>query len=223
MALSRLFMGAACLAVALAGCGEPSDANVDARQSTDVWLQTMEVGSREFYAAREAVIAAAGIEPGARVADIGAGTGLYSLLFAREVGPQGAVFAIDIEPRFLNLINQRADDLDLDNVTAVLGRPDSIALPPGSVDVAFICDTYSYFEDPAAMMASVHAALRPGGRLYVLDFDLPKGGAPSPSVQHVRLGRDGVGAEIASFGFSAPQAIAVEGLVETYMLQFTKP
>lgn len=190
--------------------------------SLDVWLQTMEVGSREFYAAREDVLKAAAPKPGEIIADIGAGTGLYTLLFAKAVGPTGEVFAVDIEPRFLKLINQRAEDLDLGNVVCVLGRENSITLAPNSLDVAFISDTYSYFEDPAATMASVKAALRPGGRLYILDFNKPDGVA-APELQHVRLGRDGVKIEIESFGFTGGRVVPVPGLKETYMLEFRRP
>lgn len=213
--------------LALAGCSaetQPNDAkaaNDDA--IVDVWLKNMEVGSREFYSAREAVVAATGLRAGDYVADIGAGTGLYTLLFAKAVGPEGEVFAVDIEPRFLKLINQRAEDLDLDNVAAVLGRSNAVALPPSSIDVAFICDTYNYFADPAQLMASLRAALKPGGRLYVLDFDLPAGAQRPPELQHVRLGKDGVRTEIRGFGFAGGDVISVPGLKDTYMLKFTKP
>ncbi len=212
---------------ALAGCsgerqaGPPPTATEDA--TLDVWLEKMEVGSREFYAARESVVAAIALKEGEFVADIGAGTGLYSLLFARAVGPTGEVYAIDIEPRFLKLINQRAEDLDLSNVAAVLGRPNSITLPPASIDVAFISDTYNYFTDPAELMASVKNALKPGGRLYILDFDVPAEGPRPPALQHIRLGRDGVAAEVMGFGFKDAEPIAAPGLNETYMLRFTRP
>lgn len=189
----------------------------------DVWLERLEIGSREIYSARTEVARAVAVAPGAAIADIGAGTGIYTLIFAQQVGPEGAVYAIDIEPRFLKHINQRADDEGLSNVTAVLGRPDSITLPASSVDAVFICDTYHYFENPAAIMATVRAALRPGGALYIVDFEPKAGEAPPPEHRHVRFGREGVAAEIEGFGFESAEEIGVAGLSENYMLRFRKP
>jgi len=189
----------------------------------DLWLERMEVGSREIYSARNAIAAAVGLKDGARIADIGAGTGIYSLLFSQKVGAEGAVFAVDIEPRFLKLINQRAEDDGRNNIVSVLGRPDSITLPPGSVDAVFICDTYHYFENPSAIMSTVRAALKPGGALYVVDYVISPGETPPPDHRHVRFGKAEVAAEIESFGFGPAVEIKVEGLAENYMLRFARP
>ena len=189
----------------------------------DLWLERLEVGSRELYSARANVAEAVVLAPGARVADVGAGTGLYTLLFAERVGPDGVAYAVDIAPRFLTLINQRAEDNGHENIVSVLGRVDSVTLPAGSVDVVFIADTYHYFDDPAAIMKTVHEALRPGGVLYVVDFDLADGETAPPEQRHVRFGEAGVKAEIESFGFGAGEKITVEGLEENYMLRFTRP
>lgn len=196
--------------------GEDEEANVD------LWLERMEVGGRELYSARLNVVGAVGLREGARIADIGAGTGLYALLFAEMVGEEGAVYAIDIEPRFLKLINQRASDLDHENITSVLGRNESITLPPGSVDVVFISDTYNYFEDPQKLMRSVHTALRPGGNLFVLDFDIKSDAPRTPSNEHVRVGKEALASEIESVGFKLVEDVDVDGLFETYMLRFEK-
>lgn len=189
----------------------------------EVWLERLEVGSRELYSARASVVEALNLRPGARVADIGAGTGLYTLLFAEQVGADGVIYAVDIEPRFLSLINQRADDLGLDNVVSVLSREDSITLPPNSVDVVFICDTYHYFEAPEAVMRTVFSALRPGGALYVIDYDLKAGEAPEPDKRHVYAGREGVAAAIEAVGFRLVGPVEAAGLSENYMLRFTRP
>jgi ubiquinone/menaquinone biosynthesis C-methylase UbiE len=189
----------------------------------DLWLERLEVNSRELYNARAEVAGALKIEPGERVADVGAGTGIYTLLFAEKAGPSGVVYAVDIAPRFLTLINQRADDLGLDNVVSVLGRTDSVTLPPESVDAVFIADTYHYFDDPAAIMKTVFEALRPGGALYIVDFDLVEGETAPPEKRHVRFGKKGVAAEIASFGFGEAEEINVPGLRENYMLRFVRP
>lgn len=231
-----LAMVLAC-ALGLAGCerggnaadgGEapqPSSADPYANNqaSLDVWLERLEVGSRELYSARVQVADAVNLPAGARVADIGAGTGIYSLLFAERVGAEGVVYAVDIEPRFLKLINQRADDLDLGNIVSVLGREDSITLPPASVDVVFISDTYHYFDEPEAIMKTVFEALRSGGALYVVDYDLKAGESAPADKRHVRLGREGVAAEIEAVGFEKAERIPVAGLSENYMLRFRRP
>jgi ubiquinone/menaquinone biosynthesis C-methylase UbiE len=219
-------------ALALAGCSgrdassgaaPTAQGAVEAEAvSLDLWLERLEVGSRELYNAREAVAAALELKPGARVADIGAGTGLYTLLFAQAVGAAGEVYAVDIEPRFLKLINQRAEEFNFDNVVAVLGRQDSITLPPASVDAVFICDTYHYFEDPAAIMQTVRDALRPGGAVFIVDYEVADGADPPADKRHVRFGKRGVAAEVETFGFAAAEEITVSGLSENYMLRFAK-
>lgn len=200
-----------------------ADAYSNDPANPDLWLERLEVGGRELYSARAAVAAAVDLRPGGRIADVGAGTGLYTLLFAEAVGATGAVYAIDIEPRFLKLINQRAEEFGLGNVVSVLGRDDSITLPQQSVEAVFICDTYHYFSDPAAIMATVLASLKPGGALYIVDYDLAEGATPPADKREVRFGKGGVAAEVQSFGFTAAEEIAVEGLSENYMLRFRKP
>lgn len=191
-------------------------------ENPEVFFDSMEVGSRELYAARDAVLAAANLPSGARIADIGAGTGLYSLMFADKVGPAGVVYAVDIEPRFLKLISQRAADLDVGNVVAVLGRDKDITLPPSSVDVVFIADTYHYFSDRAGIMATVRDALAPGGRLIILDYTLDEAHKDDPTRAHVRFGKAGMINEVTAFGFKLVDEPTVAGLKEIYMLVFEK-
>jgi ubiquinone/menaquinone biosynthesis C-methylase UbiE len=188
----------------------------------DVWLERMEVGSRELYSARDAVVAALDLDEGEVVADIGAGTGLYALIFAEEVGESGRVFAEDIEPRFLDLINRRAEDSGLHNVTAVLGREDDVTLPDNFVDLVFIADTYHYFTNREALMTSVFRALKPGGSLVVVDYDLKPGEDRPADKSHVRFGRAGVINEIEYIGFTLAAEEEVEGLEENYFLRFVK-
>lgn len=224
----------AAVSLLAAGCGGKSPASDVAEPlpppsygeeeaNPEVFLDTMEVGSRELYAARDAVLAAAGIRPGEKIADIGAGTGLYSLMFASSVGPAGVVYAIDIEPRFLKLIGQRAADLDAGNVVTVLGRDKDITLPPASVDVVFIADTYFYFADRPAIMQTVNEALVPGGRLVILDYNLDETAKDDARRAHVRFGKAGMISEIESFGFTLGEEPKVEGLSDIYMLVFRKP
>lgn len=217
-----------CAAFLVSACGNPSapagrNANEPDEVNLDLWLERLEVGSRELYSSRMAVVDALGLQEGDIVADIGAGTGLYSLLFAERVGPGGHVFAIDIEPLFLDLINRRAEDGSVSNISALLGRNDSITLPPQSLDVVFIADTYHYFSDRKALMMSVNAALKPGGKLYIVDYELLPGAENAPERDHVAFGKAGVISEVQSLGFSSLGASDIDGLSENYFIAFTKP
>lgn len=191
--------------------------------SIDLWLEQLEVGSRELYSAREAVLEATGFGEGTRIADIGAGTGLYTLLFADAVGRTGHVYAIDIEPLFLDLINQRATDAGFDNVTAVFGRENDITLPSQSVDAVFIADTYHYFSDREAIMQTVYDALKPGGSLIMVEYDVAQGQPRPEGKGHVRFGKAAVIAEVEYVGFEKVAELEVDGLTDNYFVRFRKP
>jgi ubiquinone/menaquinone biosynthesis C-methylase UbiE len=186
------------------------------------WLGRFEVESREIFAARHEIVQAVGIRPGIRVADIGAGTGLFTRLFSDAVSADGWVFAVDISSRFIEHINKQAHDDRLSNVTAVLCFEDSIALPPESIDVAFVCDTYHHFEYPKSTLASIHRALRPGGTLIVVDFERIPGTSREFVLEHVRAGKDEFRGEIEAAGFEFIDEVEIDKLKENYLLRLRK-
>jgi ubiquinone/menaquinone biosynthesis C-methylase UbiE len=148
-----------------------TDPNMDIKE----FVKRFENESRDIYAKRKDITKAMGLRPGDAVADIGAGTGLFTMLFAEQVVPKGTVYAVDIGPAFVTYIAKQAKKLGHEQIVkTVLNTQDSTQLPPGSIDVAFICDTYHHFEHPKKMLASIHSALRPGGRMIIIDFDLRK-------------------------------------------------
>jgi SAM-dependent methyltransferase len=166
------------------------------------WMGSFEHTGREVFDERFRIVAALGLQPGTRVADIGAGTGLFTLLFARAVGPTGRVYAVDIAQAFLDGILQRTKDYHVTNVVGVLGTRDDPGLEEASIDLAFVCDTYHHFEYPKAMLASIARALRPGGELVVIDYRRTPG-LSSPWVQgHVRAGQEQATEEIVAAGFA---------------------
>ena len=218
------------LLLALA-CGSPPVAgakpelNDDFRKpDVDVerWVGTLENESREIAAQRVAITDAIGLRPGQAVADIGAGTGLFEEPFARAVGPTGVVYAVDISPAFIDHIRERAAAAGLSQVQPVLCDDRSTDLPSGSVDVAFVCDTYHHFEHPADTLDSLHAALRRGGRLVVVDFERVEGQSRDWVLQHVRCGREQVIAEIEGAGFHFARVLPVKGLSENYAIEFVR-
>jgi len=179
-----------------------------------------EVESREIFARRQDIVAACKLKPGMIVADIGAGTGLFTRLFAREVSPSGKVFAVDIAPRFIEHIDKTCKEQGLKNVVGIVCRQDSAALPANSIDLAFICDTYHHFEFPAKTMASVHRALRPGGQVVLVDFRRIKGESSAWVLNHVRAGQEVFTREILAAGFK--QIEEVKLLKENYCVRFKK-
>ncbi len=112
------------------------------------FIERFEIESREVYSARMEVLKACDIQPGSMIADVGAGTGIYTRLFANQTGPSGWVYAVDISPRLLQHTLEQSKQREQQNVTGVLCQEDSVNLPPNSVDLVFICDTYHHFEYP---------------------------------------------------------------------------
>ena len=196
---------------------------LDPDLKVDDWLKRFEVESREVFHARKAVLDACGIMPGMRIADIGAGTGLYTRLFAGKVGAEGWVYAVEINANFLKHIQARAKQEGQDNITTVLCPEDSIGLPPDSIDLAFLCDVYHHFEYPMSSLASLKQALKPGGTLIVIDFIRIEGQSTEWVMNHVRAGEEVFRKEIEEAGLRFDSRLTVPGLEENYCLRFVNP
>jgi ubiquinone/menaquinone biosynthesis C-methylase UbiE len=132
-----------------------------------LWLERTE---RESEEQPQLVIDALEIEPGQTIADLGAGSGYYSFRIAPLVGPAGKVLAIDIEPRMLEAIAERARREHVANVTTVHSSAQDPNLAPGSVDLLFMVDVYHELEYPYEMMTKVRAALKRGGRVALIEY-----------------------------------------------------
>jgi len=110
-----------------------------------------------------------GIEKGKNVADIGAGSGWFTVLAARRVGPTGAVLAEDINPLAIEYIGKRISKENLSNVRTVLGTPDDPGLPPGSVNAVLMLKVYHEIANPVPTMKVLQRALRPGAKVGIID------------------------------------------------------
>lgn len=185
------------------------------------WRDTFERDGRELYDKRRAVVRALALEPGQAVADVGAGSGFFSLLFAREVGPSGKVYAVDISQPFARAIARRAAAAGLDNLVTVVNDQHGIGLPDASVDLVFTADTYHHFEFPRAMLAAIRRVLRPGGRLVIIDFRTDPAVASAWVQGHVRAGREQVIAEVEAAGFALEQEMSL--LKRNFFLRFRAP
>jgi predicted methyltransferase len=154
------------------------------------------------------------------VADIGAGTGLFTRLFSRQLGADGRVYAVDISRPFVENILRDSREQGLKNVVGVVNSPDDAMLDANSIDLAFTVDTYHHFEYPQSMLASIHEALRPGGRLIVIDFVKDPSRSSAWVMGHVRAHKQKVIDEITSAGF---ELIDDKPLLRVnYFLEFRK-
>ena len=159
-----------------------------------------EIESREVFARRKEIVAACQLKPGLTVADIGAGTGLFTRMFSDAVGKDGRIIAVDISQKFLDHIQKTTRESGQQNVEPLLCKADSTELPAESVDVAFICDTYHHFEFPLKTMASLHRALKPGGRVILIDFRRVPGKSTDWVLNHVRAGQEVFESEVVQSG-----------------------
>ena len=110
------------------------------------------------------------LEPGFTVADIGAGTGYFSLPMALQVGPEGRVLAVDIQPEMLTIIEQRMQRANIVNITRVLATETNPRLPPGEVDMVLMVDAYHEFSYPFEVLSHVVSALSEGGEVVLVEY-----------------------------------------------------
>jgi SAM-dependent methyltransferase len=115
------------------------------------------------------VMAVLGIAHGKSVADVGAGSGWFTVRAARRVGTGGLVYAVDINPEAIRYIGDRAHKEQLQNVKTILGKPDDPLLPAGSVDAVLLLKTYHEVAQPVTLLQNLRAALRPGAKVGVID------------------------------------------------------
>jgi predicted methyltransferase len=184
------------------------------------WNRSFENERREVYVKRDQIVAATGAKPGMAVADIGAGTGLFTMLFANAVKPNGSVVAVDISPAFVEYIQETAKKRRMSNVTAVVGNGTDVGLPEASVDLAYLSDVYHHFEHPAETLASIGKALKPGGRMVVIDYERIPGKTSKSRIEHVRVDKQGAILEIEAAGFKLVEEKKL--MRENYFLVFKR-
>jgi ubiquinone/menaquinone biosynthesis C-methylase UbiE len=150
-------------------------------------LGLLEAPDRDQWWKPEQIMDALGIADGSVVADLGAGSGWLPIRLARRVGPNGLVYAEDIQPEMIEAINRGVKYENLTNVKTVLGTANDPRLP-GGLDAVLIVDTFHEMDDPpgaaAALLRNVARSLKPQGRIGIVDFTLGGGGpGPAPEVR----------------------------------------
>ena len=187
-------------------------------EDAEAWAKHFESEERLAWQKPDEVVASLNLPPGAKVADIGAGTGYFSVRLAKAV-PQGVVYAQDVEPDMVRYLEKRAGEEGLTNLRPVQGTGDDPALPE-PVDVVFLTNVYHHIADRPAYFAKVREGLAPRGRLVIVDFekDAPAD-APGPGPEH-RIAQEKVVDELSQAGFALAQADR-ELLPYQYVLTFT--
>jgi arsenite methyltransferase len=142
------------------------------------YIAMLEDPKRDAYQKPDEVVAALELKPGEAIADIGSGSGYFSVRFAPRVGDKGRVFAVDIDPDMIRFLNRRLRDAGLRNVQTILAEPDDPLLPDASVDRFVVVDTWHHIEKQAQYLALMKKMLRPGGQVVMIDYqkkELPVG------------------------------------------------
>jgi ubiquinone/menaquinone biosynthesis C-methylase UbiE len=134
-------------------------------------IRRQEAPTRAAWQQPDRVVRALGLRRGQVVADLGAGSGYFSLRLARAVGPRGRVFAVEAEPEVIAVLRDRFETARARNVTPVLGSADDPHLPPGQCDLALVVNVYHHFGDRVAFLRQARRALRRRGRLAVVEWD----------------------------------------------------
>lgn len=161
-------------------------------------LGLLEAPDRDLWQRPDQVMDAMGIADASVVADIGAGSGWFTIRLARRVGPQGLVYAEDVQTEMLTAITRRVQREGLTNVRAVRGQNSDPKLPAGSLDAVLVVDAYHEVEDRVTMLANLARALKPQGRIGVVDFRLD-GTGPGPGPEE-RVSPDVVVKDAAKAG-----------------------
>ena len=163
------------------------------------WAGVFESPDRAKWQKPDEVVQALDLKPGQTVIDIGAGTGYFTRRFAKAVGPSGAVIGLDVEPGMVDYMKTDARTLGLQNYHARVVKADDPELSPNSADVIFFCDTLHHVDDRLAYLRKLAPALKPGGRIAVVDF---KKNAPEGPPKRMKLSRERMIDQFSKAGYN---------------------
>jgi ubiquinone/menaquinone biosynthesis C-methylase UbiE len=183
-------------------------------EHADEWAKTFDDPARDAWQKPDAVVAALALSPGMSVADVGAGTGYFEKRLSTAVGPNGMVFAVDIEPDMVRYLGERATRERTQNVEPRLGTPDDPSLAAASVDRILVVDVWHHIGDRAGYAKKLAAALKPGGSVLIVDFTLEA--EKGPPKAH-RLAAETIAADLAQGGLRA--SVIAEDLPDQYIVK----
>jgi ubiquinone/menaquinone biosynthesis C-methylase UbiE len=180
------------------------------------WLERE---SRVLEEDPDALMAALAVAPGATVADLGCGSGYYARRLAAAVGERGRVYCVDIQPEMLEIARRLAVEVGITNLELVLGAPDDPRLPAGALDLILLVDVYHELAEPAAMLARMRSALRPDGRIALVEFRLEGESAAHIKLEH-RMSKEQVLREWLPAGFELAEQL--ESLPTQHLFLFRR-
>lgn len=166
------------------------------------YIAMLEHKDRDAYQKPGQIMAALALRPGERVADIGAGSGYFTIRIAKSVGEKGTVWAVDIEQEMLDYIERRLKEEKLQNVKRKKVPPDDPQLPQGCVDTILLVHTYAYIQNRTEYAKKLRVALAPGGRVVIIEY-MPSSWEERPwgPLPHQQVSREIADAEMAKAGF----------------------
>jgi predicted methyltransferase len=193
--------GALAVAVALAVSVAAPGGHAHRFDDPQRWAKTFDDPARDKWQKPDEVIKALALEPGQLVADIGAGTGYFTVRLARAV-PTGLVFAVDVEPKMARYIAERARKEKLANVRTVVGGEEAANLPQ-PVDRVLVVNTYHHIDARPTYFRALRDSLKPGARVAIIDHRLD---APRGAPKHMRLPPEKIAAEMEEAGYRLVEA-----------------
>jgi ubiquinone/menaquinone biosynthesis C-methylase UbiE len=197
-AIRLRLLALAFVACALTSIGAQQQGSGHGRLFPPSDLGLLDAPDRDLWQRPAEIMDAMGIADGSVVADIGAGSGWFTIRLARRVGPQGMVYAEDVQPEMISAISRRVQREGFSNVRPVLGLGSDPKLPARTLDAVLMVDAYHEVEDRVTMLRNLAKALKPQGRLGIVDFRLD-GTGPGPSIEE-RVSPDVVVKDAAQAG-----------------------
>lgn len=200
---------------------DPTEATAQlGSRPAEEWAVTLESGRRMEGLDIENVVSNMGLRPGDVVADIGAGTGIFSVPIARAVGPSGAVLAVEVDRGFLPMIEEKARGAGVRNVQPVAGEFGDPKLPRRDVTVAFFHDVLHHIEDRQGYLRALTPYLAPGSRVVVVDYDADHPDSPHADAPEMQVRKDQVTGWMRSAGFEPTREIDL--FDEKFFVIYTK-
>jgi ubiquinone/menaquinone biosynthesis C-methylase UbiE len=220
LATAVLFVALATPAAPTAPAEASHDATIHhAFDDVAKWVGVFDDPGRDAWQKPDSVIEALGVASGMTVADLGAGTGYFSVRLAKAVGVNGRVLAIDVEPKLVDYMKERAAKAQLGQMAAVLAPVDDPRLPARGVDLVLIVDTWHHIDDRLHYLPKLAVGLKTGGRVAVVDFK--KGDFPVGPPDAHKLTADAIAAEFLAAGWR--ETMRWNELPYQYVLVFTPP
>jgi ubiquinone/menaquinone biosynthesis C-methylase UbiE len=192
--------------LSLAAAGFISDARAQlAPRKADEWVNTLEGPQRVVTQKIDQVLAKLSLKPGMIVADIGAGSGLFSRPLAKAVGPSGKIYAVDIQQDLLDYINKRSKEESIRNIQTVLGEFNDPKIPTRDVDLAFINDVLHHIENRAAYLKALGGYIKPNGSIAIIEMNKDDPNTPHKSQPELLVSRDDIMKWMSDAGFKLVQ------------------